>query len=47
MTFLCTGNTCRAQMAEWFSQEHGNGLMKAYDACRLIRFCVLRRKDES
>ncbi|NJD55860.1 MAG: arsenate reductase ArsC [Nitrospirae bacterium] len=30
--FLCTGNTCRSQMAEGFARELGRGLMEAYSA---------------
>jgi len=28
--FLCTGNTCRSQMAEGFAHEVGKGLIEAY-----------------
>ncbi len=30
--FLCTGNTCRSQMAEGFARELGKGVIKAYSA---------------
>ena len=30
--FLCTGNTCRSQMAEGFAHERGKGLIEAYSA---------------
>lgn len=30
--FLCTGNTCRSQMAEGFARELGKGLIEAYSA---------------
>ncbi len=30
--FLCTGNSCRSQMAEGFAREFGKGLMKPYSA---------------
>jgi arsenate reductase len=30
--FLCTGNTCRSQMAEGFARELGKGLIAAYSA---------------
>jgi arsenate reductase len=30
--FLCTGNTCRSQMAEGFAGETGKGVFEAYSA---------------
>ena len=30
--FLCTGNSCRSQMAEGFAREHGKGLIEPYSA---------------
>jgi len=30
--FLCTGNSCRSQMAEGFARELGKGLVEAYSA---------------
>lgn len=30
--FLCTGNTCRSQMAEGFARELGKGVIKVYSA---------------
>lgn len=30
--FLCTGNSCRSQMAEGFAREFGKGLMEPYSA---------------
>jgi arsenate reductase (thioredoxin) len=30
--FLCTGNSCRSQMAEGFAQEVGKGFIEAYSA---------------
>jgi len=30
--FLCTGNTCRSQMAEGFAMELGKGCIEAYGA---------------
>ncbi len=30
--FLCTGNSCRSQMAEGFARERGKGLIDAYSA---------------
>jgi arsenate reductase len=30
--FLCTGNSCRSQMAEGFARELGNGLIVPYSA---------------
>jgi arsenate reductase (thioredoxin) len=30
--FLCTGNSCRSQMAEGFAQELGEGFIEAYSA---------------
>lgn len=30
--FLCTGNSCRSQMAEGFARELGKGLMEPYSA---------------
>jgi arsenate reductase (thioredoxin) len=30
--FLCTGNSCRSQMAEGFARELGKGLIEAYSA---------------
>lgn len=30
--FLCTGNTCRSQMAEGFARELGKGLVEVYSA---------------
>ena len=30
--FLCTGNSCRSQMAEGFARELGKGLIAAYSA---------------
>jgi arsenate reductase len=30
--FLCTGNTCRSQMAEGFARELGKGLIASYSA---------------
>lgn len=30
--FLCTGNTCRSQMAEGFARELGKGIIEAYSA---------------
>ncbi len=30
--FLCTGNSCRSQMAEGFARELGEGLVEAYSA---------------
>lgn len=30
--FLCTGNSCRSQMAEGFAREYGKGLIEAYSA---------------
>jgi len=30
--FLCTGNTCRSQMAEGFARELGRGLIEPYSA---------------
>ncbi len=30
--FLCTGNSCRSQMAEGFAREFGKGTIEAYSA---------------
>jgi len=30
--FLCTGNTCRSQMAEGFARDLGKGIIEAYSA---------------
>ena len=30
--FLCTGNSCRSQMAEGFAREFGKGLVEPYSA---------------
>ena len=30
--FLCTGNSCRSQMAEGFAREFGKGLIEPYSA---------------
>jgi arsenate reductase len=30
--FLCTGNSCRSQMAEGFAKEYGKGIIEAYSA---------------
>lgn len=30
--FLCTGNTCRSQMAEGFARELGKGIVASYSA---------------
>jgi arsenate reductase (thioredoxin) len=30
--FLCTGNSCRSQMAEGFARELGKGLVETYSA---------------
>jgi arsenate reductase len=30
--FLCTGNTCRSQMAEGFACDFGKGIIEAYSA---------------
>jgi len=30
--FLCTGNSCRSQMAEGIAKTYGNGLLEAYSA---------------
>ena len=30
--FLCTGNTCRSQMAEGFAKELGKGILETYSA---------------
>ncbi len=30
--FLCTGNSCRSQMAEGFARELGRGLLEVYSA---------------
>jgi arsenate reductase len=30
--FLCTGNSCRSQMAEGFARELGRGLLQPYSA---------------
>ena len=30
--FLCTGNSCRSQMAEGFARELGKGLVEPYSA---------------
>jgi arsenate reductase (thioredoxin) len=30
--FLCTGNSCRSQMAEGFARELGKGFIEAYSA---------------
>jgi arsenate reductase len=30
--FLCTGNSCRSQMAEGFAAELGRGIVEAYSA---------------
>lgn len=30
--FLCTGNTCRSQMAEGFARELGKGIIEVYSA---------------
>ncbi|GAB4422085.1 MAG: thioredoxin-dependent arsenate reductase [Thermodesulfovibrionales bacterium] len=30
--FLCTGNSCRSQMAEGFAREYGKGLIEPYSA---------------
>ena len=30
--FLCTGNSCRSQMAEGFARELGKGIIKAFSA---------------
>ena len=30
--FLCTGNSCRSQMAEGFARELGKGIIQAYSA---------------
>lgn len=32
LMFLCTGNSCRSQMAEGFARELGKGLIEAYSA---------------
>jgi arsenate reductase len=30
--FLCTGNSCRSQMAEGFAREYGKGILEPYSA---------------
>lgn len=30
--FLCTGNSCRSQMAEGFAREYGKGIIEAHSA---------------
>lgn len=30
--FLCTGNSCRSQMAEGFAKEYGKGVIEPYSA---------------
>ena len=30
--FLCTGNSCRSQMAEGFAREFGKGLLEVHSA---------------
>ena len=30
--FLCTGNSCRSQMAEGFARELGKGILEPYSA---------------
>jgi len=30
--FLCTGNSCRSQMAEGFAREYGKGIIEVYSA---------------
>ncbi|NWF75676.1 MAG: arsenate reductase (thioredoxin) [Nitrospirae bacterium] len=30
--FLCTGNSCRSQIAEGFAREFGKGILKPYSA---------------
>jgi len=30
--FLCTGNSCRSQMAEGFARHYGGGFLEAYSA---------------
>lgn len=30
--FLCTGNSCRSQMAEGFAHEYGKGIIEAHSA---------------
>lgn len=30
--FLCTGNSCRSQMAEGFAREYGKGVIEPYSA---------------
>ncbi len=32
LMFLCTGNSCRSQMAEGFAKELGKGMIEAYSA---------------
>ena len=32
LMFLCTGNSCRSQMAEGFAQELGKGVVEPYSA---------------
>jgi arsenate reductase len=32
VTFLCTGNSCRSQMAEGFARELGRGLLEPHSA---------------
>jgi len=32
LMFLCTGNSCRSQMAEGFVRELGKGIIEAYSA---------------
>src|SRR5512135_3596227 len=30
--FICTGNSCRSQMAEGFARDYGKGLIEVYSA---------------
>ena len=32
LMFICTGNSCRSQMAEGFAEHYGGGKVKAYSA---------------